>query len=221
MRIQYSIKSFFGMVLLAGLSLGWWTSSQRFELIQLRHQLLLYDWVEPLEVKNSSIIHYRLLSFRSGNSKIWRVYVPDWKKYELQCIYFLPSDSSKSQNERIVARIPMSAGRSIIHAEWRRDSQGAPLVRIATLGPTAKDSHFERAKFPPQFIEAYTSSRELNQTIRGHEDTADCFPIEKIDFVTTIVYSTTINSSKGEKPVHLSGFDICIRDVDHKPLKKP
>jgi hypothetical protein len=221
MRIQYSIKSFFGTVLLAGLSLGWWTSSQRFESIQRRHQLLLYDWVQPLEVKNPAAIHYRLLSFRSGKSETWRIYLPHGKKYELQCVYFLSSESSKSQDERVVARIPMSAGRSVFHAEWRRDSQGAPLVRIATLGPTVQDSHFEQAKFPPQFIEAYASSRGLNQTIRGYDGTADYAPIAKLDFVTSMVHFKTLNPSTGEKVIHLSSFEVCIRDVDYKPPKKP
>jgi hypothetical protein len=221
MRIQYSIKSFFGMVLLAGLSLGWWTSSQRFEAIQRRNQLLLSDWVQPLEVKNPANIHYRLLSYRSGNSETWRIYLPHGKKYELQCVYFLPSESSKSEDDRVVARIPMSPGRSVFQAEWRRDSQGVPLVRIATLGKTAQDSQFEQARFPTQFIEAFARSKSLNQSVRGYDATAFCAPMAKIDFVTSMVLFKTLNPLKGDKKIYFSSLEVCIRDVDYKPLKKP
>ena len=221
MRIQYSIKSFFATVLLAGLSLGWWTSSQRFELVHRRHQLLLFDWVQPLEVRNPAASHYRLLSFQSGNSEIWKIHLPHGKKYELQCVYFLSTESSKSEDDRVVARIPMSPGRSVFQAEWRRDSQGVPLVRITTLGKTAQDSQFDHARFPTQFIEAFAGSKSLNQSVRGYDATAFCAPMAKIDFVTSMVHFKTLNPSTGEKTIHLSSFEVCIRDVDYKPLKKP
>jgi hypothetical protein len=115
----------------------------------------------------------------------------------------------------------MSPGRSVFHAEWRKNSQGLPIVRIATLGPTAQDSHFEQAKFPPQFIEAYARSRGLNQTIRGYDGTADYAPIAKIDFVTSSTFFKNIIPPTGKETTEYSGFDICIRDVDYKPLKKP
>jgi hypothetical protein len=115
----------------------------------------------------------------------------------------------------------MSPGRSVFQAEWRRDSQGVPLVRIATLGKTAQDSQFEQARFPSQFLEAFVRSKSLNQSVRGYDATAFCAPMAKIDFVTSMVLFKTLNPLKGDKKIYFSSFEICIRDVDYKPLKKP
>jgi hypothetical protein len=172
--------------------------------------------VKPLEIRHPSYVHYRLLprsQFQSQtNPATWRIYLPDWGKHELQCFYFLPSESSKSHDERVVARIPMSAGHSIVRAEWLRDSQGLPLVRIATLGLTAQDSHFEEVKFPPQFIEAYASS------IDYYPDVAEegyWFPNQNSVFLlASRHYPKILDPSTVKEPFQAGGFEICIRNVD-------
>jgi hypothetical protein len=220
MRIQFSLKSVFGFILFAGLSLGWWAASRRHDFIEQQHQHLLKEWVQPLEVIDSNYIYFRELPIRYVGLERWKVFIPQGKNYELQCVIYLSSENM-SEKERIVARIPMASGHSLFQANWRRDSQGKPQVSIAILGPTPEETATRTAHFPSSFCDFFSRTRGSFQFSRGHEASERFDPLPLVGFVK---YDTVFRAAEVKPGGVVSasgGFEICIRDVDYKPLKKP
>lgn len=214
MAIRYSLKTIMMIIVIVGVTLAWHRSTSTLSAVHERNQVLLEEWVQPLEVSDARIVYHRALKTRDLGVKRWKVYLPFGKRYELQCSISPSMAGLHDVKECVVARIPIAEGISLIEADWRRDGRNAPQVKIAVLGPDLDQASTQMVVFPKAFLDTFARTNGLNETILGYESTAYHSPDSTITFVRSLVTPKPASQLPGENQVVSGGFEVRIQVID-------
>ena len=215
MRIQASLKSLIGSLIIISISLGWWISTQQNERLRLRQELLFKDWVQPLEVRDTRYMHCRALPQRNPSLNRWKVYLPLGRSYELQCVVSPDPKSTDQAGRRVVARLPIYPGESLFEVDWKRDAQLLPIIRMAVLGKTPERSCAENVRLPSDILDVFRNNSGCSQTYLGWEGTMSMNMVSNCEFATVLVPYGTVITSNGTPAITLRGFEIMIADVSN------
>jgi hypothetical protein len=215
MKIQASLKSLIGLLIIISISLGWWISTRHNERLRSRQELLFKDWVQPLEVRDTRYMHCRALPQRNPSLNRWKVYLPHGRSYELQCVVSPDPKSTDEVGRRVVARLPIYPGESLFEVDWKRDDQRLPIVSIAVLGPTPDKSCSENVRLPSDVLEAFRNNYGCSQTYLGWEGTMSMNMVSNCEFANVLVPYGEVLTSDGTFTPSRGGFRIMIADVSN------
>jgi hypothetical protein len=213
MRIRFSLKSIIGIMTILGLALGWWNSNRSYAKMGQRYTLLFMDWVQPLEVKEPDLIYHRKLKMNEASLHHWKVYLPQGKRYDLECVVPCTLDMPGDELEYVAARIPMPEGQSIIEVEWRRDAKRKPHMSIARLGTTPETTSKEYAHFPASFDRNFLKNWGCTEHVIGWLASNSSFVVPRLTFVEgSIVFDEPFRTRRGPR-VGINGFHVRLRAV--------
>jgi hypothetical protein len=218
MKFQFSLKFVFFSILITGLALGWWKSSTSKLAIQKRHDLLLKDWVQPLEPVKFNKCYYRTLPEQAAGLRRWKVYVPPGeKKFELQCAVDRVPLGRVSSGEGVVARIPLPPGNSLFEVDWKKDRNLVPHVSISLLAPTPQDTKKVLVQFPKKFTNYLFQRPSVYQTVSVWQATNEAIPATNFSLFSFVVEFNDTTTNPGKTLMRAEGFDIQVREVDDNP----
>jgi hypothetical protein len=217
MRFQFSLKFVLFSMMVMGLALGWWKSSTSHVTIRKRHELLLKDWVQPLEVVDSKALYHRSLPTWAAGLNRWKVYLPPGNKFELQCAITRTPEGRVPYGGGVVARIPLPPGYSLIEVDWKKDRNFIPHVSIALLRPTQQDTKKVLVQFPGHFITMFSRGPGVSCDMYGWEDSNKASSLRSVAFFSLKVAFIDTTTYPGQSIGSFEGLEIKIRQVDDNP----
>ena len=81
MRPRISPITVVGVLVIAGLSVGWWRSFRQHQQRTAKQALLIQEWLEPIKVEDATQVYYRKLPLRYVGCNQWRIYLPPGRRY--------------------------------------------------------------------------------------------------------------------------------------------
>jgi hypothetical protein len=169
MRLRVSLVNIVGVLIIAGLSFGWWRSIRQHQELMAHNQGVLKDWVEPLAVKDPTQWSFRRLPPRNVGFNQWRIYLPPGRQYELRCVIADPLMTSVAERFTLLESMPMTSGQSLVEVDWREDVEGKPQMFLAILPPNSPRTIGAKIGFPPLYMERFAQSQRVGETYLGDE----------------------------------------------------
>jgi hypothetical protein len=213
MRLRFAPVNVFGCIAIAGVSLGWWKSMREHQTIVARHAQSLKEWIEPLEIKDATSVHFRRLPRRNVGFAQWRIYLPPGRSYEMCCILTNPFAVDARSRFTMLENLPLTPGQSLFEVDWRQDVEGKPQLNFAALPPRSDSTLRRKVSFPDWFANSFADSRPYQDLYLGDSESTVGDATKMIQ-LAAITRDFTPNDAKAP-PAHprRGGFLVVIRPV--------
>ncbi|MFM7071239.1 MAG: hypothetical protein ACKO38_05530 [Planctomycetota bacterium] len=214
MRLRFSPVNVFGCIAIAGVSLGWWKSMREQQAIVARHEQTLKDWIEPLEIHDTTLVHFRRLPRRNVGFDQWRIYLPPGRSYEMCCILANPFAADARSRFMMLESIPIPSGQSLFEVDWRQDLEQKPQISFAALPPRSEKTLRRKVSFPDWFATSFADSRPHQELYLGDTEstTHDATKMVQLAAVTRD-FTPNETTTSPTQPTR-GGFLVVIRPVD-------
>lgn len=221
MRPRISPITVVGVLVIAGLSFGWWRSFRQHQQRIARQELLIKEWLEPIDIKDATQVYYRKLPPRYVGCNQWRIYLPPGRRYLLCAAYFDPLAPSPEPRAGLLEQVLMEAGQSLLEVEWRRDVELKPQLFLSMLPPGGEQTLKYKAIFPEQFSLRFAQCEPSTVTYLGGDTATVSAPAERLDLTLVRMRVSSENTPPPENSPDACGLLVWIATYEGMEGKTP
>ncbi len=207
LRPRFSIQGLLVVILVLGLSLGWYLSMRRERKMALQIESLRKSWLVDIPIKDPTKPHFRKLADKTIGGNQWRVYVPSDREYELCFGTGLAIDPDRGKIE-VLETMPLGPGYSLIEVLWHVNLARNPSIGWALLDEQKQETRRKLLTIPEEFKKTFLKGNSFGTNYAAPSESAVASPKNTIVFFHTDC--TTIFTPDAASPTPARSTELVI-----------